>query len=144
MIWLLTLPTHIYNKEKTSTDTLQTVKNLVCLNSVGTAVISNKLMTNGKIIVFSKDQKSKERLDNLINSSNDLVSEEPRRNNPIILLKGVPKEIDRSQIPTVIRNHNKDIDNAYDSEDSITRCCSQSGGIPDNSSRSSKHIQYRK
>ncbi|KAH9412622.1 hypothetical protein DERP_006585 [Dermatophagoides pteronyssinus] len=57
-------------------------------------------MTNGKIIVFSKDQKSKEKLDQLISSSNDLVSEEPRRNNPIILLKGVPKEIDRSQIPT--------------------------------------------
>ena len=108
------------NKEKTSTETLQTAKNIVCSNSAGTAVISNKLMTNGKIIVFSKDQKSKERLDNLINSSNDLVSEEPRRNNPIILLKGVPKEIDRSQIPTVIRNYNKDIESAYDSEDAIT------------------------
>nr|XP_027199658.1 uncharacterized protein LOC113793785 [Dermatophagoides pteronyssinus] len=107
-------------KTKTSTDALQVARKLVCSKPAGTAIIANKLLSNGKIMIFSKDENSKANLDNLINASDEMISEEPKRQNPVILLKGVPKEIDRDDVPKIIKDCNQDIANACENEDSIT------------------------
>ncbi|XP_075676038.1 uncharacterized protein LOC142644984 [Dermatophagoides pteronyssinus] len=107
-------------KTKTSTDALQVARKLVCSKPAGTAIIANKLLSNGKIMIFSKDENSKANLDDLINASDEMISEEPKRQNPVILLKGVPKEIDRDHLPEIIKDCNQDIANACENEDSIT------------------------
>ena len=112
----------------TAAEALKMARVIVSSNPAGTAVVANKLLSNGKILVFSKNQESKEKLDQVINSSKDMVAEEPKRFDPLILIKGVPKDMlgdmeDRERasnlIPKLIKECNQDITNACENEESI-------------------------
>lgn len=102
--------------EQKTEETINNVKNIILANPKMVAVVDTKPLHNGKIIVRSKDQNAKNNLCNLLQSNDKLQCADPRKSNPIIILKGAPIDISKEKVISIILDFNESIKNQIGSD----------------------------
>ncbi|KAH9528763.1 hypothetical protein DERF_002678 [Dermatophagoides farinae] len=86
--------------------TRQTLARLIQPAKEGIDMTDAKSLSKGKMIIDFKDQASKSKFDLLAKATKQLATEPPRKLTPTILLKGVRRDIDKKEIPTMLNSFN--------------------------------------
>lgn len=104
-----------------TTSTLNKIKKVIAKDSQGISVLTHKPLANGKVLIISRTQDAKKAFEANIKKDKTLKVQSPKQQDPIILLKGVPKHINDTELVELMTNCNPEIKQALAGNQNIRK-----------------------